>query len=164
MRNIFLDEQSRKGSKGRIVGRGFAMTTAASEVICYGCNETGHIRRHCRNPKLKERKKSKPAGATKWCSIHNTTTHSDEECYKQGAKRPEQAKDTSKAFPACSRCAHRSSSSSKKEVSSEKTAIDFTHDGDDFDSGFMFTTCSPGRRRDFAVRTREAALLVDTGA
>ena len=56
MRNIFLDEQSRKDSKGRIVGRGFAMTTAASDVICYGCNETGHIRRHCPNPKLRGRR------------------------------------------------------------------------------------------------------------
>lgn len=49
MRNIFLDEQSRKGLKGRIAGRGFAMTAATSEVICNSCNEPGYIRR---NPAL----------------------------------------------------------------------------------------------------------------
>ena len=45
MRNIFLDEQSRKGWKGRIAGRGFAMATTASDIICHGCYEPGHIRR-----------------------------------------------------------------------------------------------------------------------
>ena len=47
MRNIFLDEQSRKGWKGRIAGRGFAMATTASDIICHGCYEPGHIRRNC---------------------------------------------------------------------------------------------------------------------
>lgn len=55
------------------------MTRVASEVICYGCNKTRHIRRHCPNLELKGREKTKPAGAAKWCSIHNTTTHFDEE-------------------------------------------------------------------------------------
>ena len=87
MRNIFLDEQSRKGWKGRIVGRGFAMATTASDIICHGCYEPGHIRRNCPKIKNRAKKKTKPAGATKWCSKHNTTSHSDEECYQQGGKR-----------------------------------------------------------------------------
>ncbi|CAM9940404.1 unnamed protein product [Sphacelaria rigidula] len=106
LRNIFMDAQSRKGSNGRITGRGFAMTTAVSEVVCHDCNETGHIRRNCPRFTPKGKKKTKPAGATKWCAIHNTTAHSDEEYYKQGAKRPEETKEASKAFSACSHCAH----------------------------------------------------------
>ncbi|CAN0595254.1 unnamed protein product, partial [Ectocarpus sp. 12 AP-2014] len=92
MRNIFLDEQSRKGWKGRIAGRGFAVATTASDIICHSCYEPGHIRRNC--PKIKNRAKkiTKPAGAIKWCSKHNTTSHSDEECCQQGRKRPEDAK------------------------------------------------------------------------
>ena len=65
MRNIYLDAQSRKGSKGRIAGRGFAMTTAASELHCHCCHETGHIRRHCPKLRNKNKKKERPAGATK---------------------------------------------------------------------------------------------------
>lgn len=28
---------------GRITGRGFAMPTATSQMVCHGCNETGHM-------------------------------------------------------------------------------------------------------------------------
>lgn len=45
-RHIFLDEQSRKGSKGGIAGRGFAMATTTSGT-CFECGENGHIRRNC---------------------------------------------------------------------------------------------------------------------
>ena len=82
MRNIFLDEQSRKGWKGRIAGRGFAMATTASDIICHGCYEPGHIRRNCPKIKNRAKKKTKPAGATKWCSKHNTTSHSDKKIYQ----------------------------------------------------------------------------------
>ena len=115
MRNIFLDEQSRKGWKGRIAGRGFAMATTASDIICHGCYEPGHIRRNCPKIKNRAKKKTKPAGATKWCSKHNTMSHSDEECYQQGGKRPGDTKDSSKAFTACSNCTHCSSASNKHE-------------------------------------------------
>ncbi|CAN0018115.1 unnamed protein product, partial [Ectocarpus fasciculatus] len=48
MRHMFLDEQSRKGPKGSIAGRGFAITTTTSEgPICFDCREKGHIRRNC---------------------------------------------------------------------------------------------------------------------
>ncbi|CAN0033774.1 unnamed protein product [Ectocarpus sp. 12 AP-2014] len=47
MRHMILDEQSRKGSKGGIVGRGFAMaTTTSAQETCFGCGEKGHIRRN----------------------------------------------------------------------------------------------------------------------
>lgn len=35
-----MDEQSCKGPKGQTIGHGFAMTTAASEVICYSCTKS----------------------------------------------------------------------------------------------------------------------------
>ena len=130
MRNIFLDEQSRKGWKGRIAGRGFAMATTASDIICHGCYEPGHIRRNCPKIKNRAKKKTKPAGATKWCSKHNTTSHSDEECYQQGGKRPGDTKDLSKAFTACSNCTHCSSASNKHDSNNEVAVVDFTRDED----------------------------------
>ena len=86
MRHMFLDEQSRNGTKGRITGRGSVMTAVTSEqdIICYWCKNRGHSNKDC--PKFKSR--TKPAGAAKWCSVHRTTTHRDEECYSQGATRP----------------------------------------------------------------------------
>ena len=99
MRNIYFDEQSRKGSKGRVAGRGFAMTTAASDFYCHYCKKSGHIKRS--RPKLRNKKKERPAGAAKWCSKHNSTTHSDEECYQQRAKRPERSKEPAKASTTC---------------------------------------------------------------
>ncbi|CAM9388721.1 unnamed protein product, partial [Sphacelaria rigidula] len=164
LRNIFMDAQSRKGSNGRITGRGFAMTTAVSEVVCHDCNKTGHIRRNCPRCKPKGKKKTKPAGATKWCAIHNTTTHSDEECYKQGAKRPEETKEASEAFSACSHCAHCASFSTSKETSNEKAAIDFTREEDDFDGGFMFSTFSSNRGWNFTASATRTPFLVDSGA
>ncbi|CAN0585450.1 unnamed protein product, partial [Ectocarpus sp. 12 AP-2014] len=65
------------------------MATTASDIICHSCYEPGHIRRNCPMIKNRAKKKTKPAGATKWCSKHNTTSHSDEECFQQGGKRPE---------------------------------------------------------------------------
>ena len=87
MRHMFLDQQSRNGSKGRIAGCGTAMTTKTSrdhDVYCFKCKERGNTTRNC--PKLKPRTNSD--GAAKWCSVHRTTSHSDEECYSQGATRP----------------------------------------------------------------------------
>ena len=164
MRNIFLDEQSRKGWKGRIAGRGFAMATTASDIICHGCYEPGHIRRNCPKIKNRAKKKTKPAGATKWCSKHNTTSHSDEECYQQGGKRPGDTKDSSKAFTACSNCTHCSSASNKHDSNNEVAVVDFTRDEDAFDSGFMFATCSRISGRNFAASSTGVGLLVDTGA
>ena len=64
MRHMFLDQQSRNGTKGRIAGRGTAMTTKAStdhDVYCFKCKEGGHTKRNC--PKFKPR--TKPDGAAK---------------------------------------------------------------------------------------------------
>lgn len=39
-----------------------------------------------------KRGKADPYGAAgkKWCSIHNSTTHNDADCYQQGAFRPQE--------------------------------------------------------------------------
>ena len=76
MRNMFLDQQSRNGTKGRIAGRGTALTIKTStdhNVYCFKCKERGHTKRNCH--KFKPR--TKPDGAEKWCSVHRTTSHSD---------------------------------------------------------------------------------------
>lgn len=176
MRHMFLDEKSRKGSRGRIAGRGIAMNTTSEDITCFECHESGHTRRDCpqaqaKNPQVKakhaqvKKKRTKPAGAPKWCSVHNTTTHSDEECYMQGAKRPERK---GKAFSACSHCTHCSTTDNakeavtSKEASNEKRELDFTMDGDDFNEGFMYAMGNSGRV--FTPNALGATLLVDTGA
>ncbi|CAM9515341.1 unnamed protein product, partial [Ectocarpus sp. 13 AM-2016] len=170
MRHICLDEQSRKGSKGGIAGRGFAMATTTSEQeTCFGCREKGHIRRNCPQRRGKGRqRKTKPAGATKWCSVHSTTKHSDEECYEQGAKRPIKSDSTNQAFSACAHCGHCSSASDRKEpttakdASSTKAAIDFSADGDESDEGFMYATTHTGK--EVKANAEGVTLFVDTGA
>lgn len=164
MRHMFLDEQSRNGSKGGIAGRGFAMaTTTSKQRACFGCGESGHTKRNC-----PRRRKTKPAGAAKWCCVHFTTRHSDEECYEQGAKRPEKSGESGKAFSACTHCTHCSSASNKqepataKESSSKKSAIDFSADGDESDEGFMYATTNNGK--ELKANAAGATLLVDTGA
>ena len=109
MRHMFLDEQSRNGTKGRIAGRGSVMTAVTSEqdIICYWCKNRGHSKKDC--PKFKSR--TKPAGAAKWCSVHRTTTHRNEEYYSQGATRP--TKNASVSL-ACTNCRHCTSADSKE--------------------------------------------------
>ncbi|CAB1106353.1 unnamed protein product [Ectocarpus sp. CCAP 1310/34] len=110
MRNIFLDEQMRKRTKGQIAGRGFAMATKTSGPICFECHEPRHVRRNCPNRQRKGHmaKKTKPAGAT--------TTHS--------AKRETHAKPTTTDTP-------------KETEKTEKAEIDFSFDEDAFKGGFI---------------------------
>ena len=161
IRHMFLDEQSRNGTKGRIAGRGSVMTAVTSEqdIICYWCKNRGHSKKDC--PKFKSR--TKPAGAAKWCSVHRTTTHRNEECYSQGAARP--TKNASVSL-ACTNCRHCTSADSKEPNNTEpshsdKPVINFAGSSDDFDGGFMFAAGMPGR---FTPSAKGATLLVDSGA
>ena len=64
MRHMFLDQQSRNGTEGRIAGGGTAMTTKIStdrDVYCFKCKKRGHTKRNY--PKFKPR--AKPDGAAK---------------------------------------------------------------------------------------------------
>ncbi|CAN0546634.1 unnamed protein product [Ectocarpus sp. 12 AP-2014] len=91
------------------------MTTTTS-VTCFDCGESGHIRRNCPHKRGRGRKqKTKPAGAAKWCSIHFSTRHSDEECYEQGPNRPEKSDGSGKVFSARTHCNRCSSASNNKE-------------------------------------------------
>ena len=163
MRHMFLDEQSRNGTKGRIAVRGSVMTAVTSEqdIICYWCKNRGHSKKDC--PKFKSR--TKPAGAAKWCSVHRATTHRNEECYSQGATRP--TKNASVSL-ACTNCRHCTSADSKEPTvdntepsHSDEPIINFAGSSDDFDGGFMYAAGMPGR---FTPSAKGATLLVDSGA
>ncbi|CAB1116962.1 unnamed protein product [Ectocarpus sp. CCAP 1310/34] len=151
MRHMFLDEQSRNGPKGSIAGRGFAMTaTTSEEPTCFDCGEKGHIWRNCSEKRGKGKKKTKPAGAAKWCSVHFTTRHSDEECFEQGATRPKKSSNTGKALSACASCTHCFSTSNKtelamtkQEASSTQAEIDFSAEGES-EEGFMYAIVHKG--------------------
>ena len=163
MRHMFLDEQSRNRTKGRIAGRGSVMTAVTSEqdTICYWCKIRGHSKKDC----LKFKSRTKPAGAAKWCSVHRTTTHRNEECYSQGATRP--TKNASVSL-ACTNCRHCTSADSKEPTvdntepsHSDEPIINFAGSSDDFDGGFMYAAGMPGR---FTPSAKGATLLVDSGA
>ena len=169
IRHMFIDQQWRNGTKRRIAGRGIAMTTKTStdhDVYCFKRKERGHIKRNCR--KLKPR--TKPEGAAKWCSVQRATSRSVEECYSQGAIRPN--KNASVTL-VCASCAHCSSGNNKSTVDttaaardnewpdSEKPVINFAGSNDDFDGGLMFTAAATRR---FTPSTKGATRLVDCGS
>ncbi|CAN0244684.1 unnamed protein product [Laminaria digitata] len=131
MRHLYLDGLSR-GKSGKIAGRGTIMIAAtasssdiSSFVICHNCGREGHYKSGCAVPGKvysKGKKTAAAAGQTKkteggagqkWCSVQKPTTHSDTECYAQGAERPQ----TSSTHTA------------------ERPTINFD---DDFDKGFQF--------------------------
>ena len=82
MRNLYIDRLSRSGNVNKIAGRGAAMATTRKprKVRCYNCQESGHIKRDCTNSKQERYTTSK------WCSLHNSTTHNDAECKAQKGK------------------------------------------------------------------------------
>ena len=79
MRNHYIDRLSRPGNTNKIVRRGAEMATTRKprKVRFYNCREFGHFQRDCTNPK-RER-----STTSKWCSLHNSTAHSDAECKAQ---------------------------------------------------------------------------------
>lgn len=56
-----------------------------SGVKCYICRQFGHRKADC--PKYDPNyKKTRKEGSSKWCSLHKTTSHSDDECRAKGKK------------------------------------------------------------------------------
>ena len=108
MRHLYLDDLSRSKDKGGLIaGRGAAMLVESRPdpniIICHHCGTPGHYKSGCAGPGKNNDKrgnghpgKSRKAGgkavgtAKKWCSVHNTTSHNDADCYKQGAPRPKE--------------------------------------------------------------------------
>ena len=137
-----------------------------SRRLCFKCKEGGHTQRNC--PKFKPR--TKPDEAAKWCSVHRTTSHSDEECYSQGAIRSNKKASVSLT---CASCADYSSGNNKSTADttaaakdnespdSEKPVINFAGSNNDFDGGFTFTAAATRR---FTLSTKGTTLLVDSGA
>lgn len=85
MRTLYIDRLARPGNVNKMAGRGAAKTTTRGtrKVRCYNCLEFGDIKRDCTNTRTKMQRSDTP----KWCSLHNSTTHSDTECKAQkGAK------------------------------------------------------------------------------
>ena len=96
MRNMYVNGLHTKSGRQ---GRGSAMSADAARRVksglkCHSCGKTGHFQRECTtNTKkvanapnahntIKPSKKG-TASKTKWCSLHNTTSHNDAECKAQ---------------------------------------------------------------------------------
>ena len=76
MRNLCIGRLSRPGHVNKLADRAAAMATTkrSRKFRCYNCQDMGLIKRNCTNSN-KER-----SATPKWCSLHNSTTHSDAKC------------------------------------------------------------------------------------
>ncbi|CAB1097546.1 unnamed protein product [Ectocarpus sp. CCAP 1310/34] len=97
-------KESRNASGPVVSGRGAAMAVASDTDQCRRCKAYGHFQRDSPQQVQKSRpKQSKKKGANKrgsggsvqpkWCSYHNTKTHSDAECQKQKEIRENKQKE-----------------------------------------------------------------------
>lgn len=108
---FYVDQQSRNESGPVVSGRGAAMAASSSDQ-CHRCKAYGHFQRDCpqqqsKGPKNNQKPGKKPgkkpwknkrgggggSAQPKWCSYHNTTTHSDAECQKQQELRANKQKE-----------------------------------------------------------------------
>ncbi|CAB1104785.1 unnamed protein product [Ectocarpus sp. CCAP 1310/34] len=101
---FFVDQQSPNASGPVVSGRGAAMAVASDTDQCRRCKAYGHFQGNYPQQVQKSRpKQSKKKGANKrgsggsvqpkWCSYHNTKTHSDAECQKQKEIRENKQKE-----------------------------------------------------------------------
>ena len=81
MRNLNIDRLSKPGNVNKIAGKGVAMATTEKprKVRCYNCEEIARIKPDCTNS-------NQEPPTSKWCSLHNTTKHSDAECKAHKSK------------------------------------------------------------------------------
>ena len=72
-----------------------------SGLKCHSCGKTGHCQRECTTNtkkianapnahKMIKPSKKRTASTTKWCSLHNTTSHNDAECKAQAVGKSSQ--------------------------------------------------------------------------
>ncbi|CAB1105885.1 unnamed protein product [Ectocarpus sp. CCAP 1310/34] len=123
-------------------------------------NEYKHVKMitDCPERRRKGKKKTKPAGAAKWCSVYVTPRYSDEECFEQGATRPKKSSNTGKALSACVNSAHCSFTSNKTESAMKKKEAS----NGESEEALMYSTAHKGR--EFKPIAAGASLLIDTGA
>ena len=116
MRNLYIDRLLRPGYVNKLAGKGAATTTTKGprKVRCYNCKKIGHIKQDCTYSKQER-------SATKWCSLHNSSTHSDAECNTQKRK-------------------HNTESQPQGKVQSTHTATESTATEDEEDHRFAFVT------------------------
>ena len=182
MRHLYLDDLSRSnGAKGKIAGRNVTITqlekrpalTAGRMAISSATNcwkkrgkdkQSGSDGNHHDNSRKNKKyfgKKdgskagSKGAAGQKWCSVHKTTTNSDNMCCAQGARR-------SKCGGANLASAVPSASSPPTNNDDDAPSLNFD---DDFDKGFtcsVLTTASDGRIS--GLNSETSTMLVDSGA
>ena len=93
--NHFYVDQPPPNGSGLVVSSQGAAVAASSSVQCHRCQVYGNFQRNCpqqvqkNRPKPGEKKWKKKRGGgggsaqPKWCTYHNTTTHSDAECQEQ---------------------------------------------------------------------------------
>ena len=156
MKNLYIDRLSRPGHENKLAGRGAAMTTTkgSRKARCYNCQEFGHMKRDCPNSKKKR------SDSPKWCSLHNSTTHSDAKCNAQKEK-------------------HNTENQPQGEVQSAHTATESTATEEEDDFGYAFVTggwtpsaeiqkTAPTERRETTADTSRLApktliMLMDSG-
>lgn len=86
MRHLYLDDLSRGSSSEKIAGRGTAMSAETS--ACDYCGKKGHQEGNCWKKRDETKRANKKHSGSKagdagqrWCSVHQTTSHSDEKYY-----------------------------------------------------------------------------------
>ena len=164
MRHMFLDEQSRNGTKGRIAERGSV----------HDSGEIGaghHLLLVQESWALKERLPPssslghEPAGAASGAQ----STGPPLTATKNATAKEQRARTKNASVSlACTNCRHCTSADSKEPTvdntepsHSDKPVINFAGNSDDFDGGFMYAAGMPGR---FTPSAKGATLLVDSGA
>ena len=102
MRNMYVNglHKSWRQERGSAMSADVARRDT-SGLKCHSCGKTGHCQRECTTNtkkianapnahKMIKPSKKRTASTTKWCSLHNTTSHNDAECKAQAAGKSSQ--------------------------------------------------------------------------
>lgn len=131
------------------------MKVDISTVTCYGCGNRGHVARDCRQ-----------RGASKWCSYHKSSTHSDETCRRR-EKFKDEVKQTAERQDRGNWCSyHRSSTHNDETCRNRDQQKDDAKQSaerqkpDKEERSFVFTVS----HTTFPEKIKKLGLMVDCGA